>query len=114
MSRATSVPSHRASRRVLTCAVLALAIVVSACGSDVPSKADFESQIGKVTGGRVTSELASCVYDKLEKDQPELLRRAITTPDLSDADDKKMQTLLAQCVLIQNDTSLRTTTTRGK
>ncbi len=87
---------------------------MTSCGDDVPSKADFSTEIGKVTGGRVSPELAGCVYDRLAKDQPALLRRAIATPDLSKAEDDKMARLLAQCVLDRDSTSKRTTTTTGR
>jgi hypothetical protein len=92
---------------MLTFVVLA----AGACGSDVPTKDDFTSSIGRITGGKVDTGLASCVYDRLSKDDPDLLKRAIETPDLTKAEDQKMTDLLAQCVLDRHDKSSSVTTT---
>jgi hypothetical protein len=116
MTRADVAVTRRVLRGLALGFALALSVAaMTSCGDDVPSKADFTTQIGKVTGGRVTPELAGCVYDRLQKDQPALLRRAIATPDLSHAEEDKMSKLLAQCILDRDSTTTtkRTTTTTG-
>jgi hypothetical protein len=111
MTRADLPVTRRVVRGVgLGFAVVVSLAAISSCGSDVPSKADFATEIGKVTGGRVSPDLAGCVYDKLQNDTA-LLRRAIATPDLSKDEDDKMTKLLAQCVLARDSSSSKKTTT---
>jgi hypothetical protein len=100
------------------CALVLSVAATTSCGADVPSKADFANEIGKVTSGRVTPQLAGCVYDKLQKSDSALLRRAIATPDLAKADDDKMTKLLAQCIVDRDvathpNTTTTTTTSDG-
>jgi hypothetical protein len=116
MSRADLPPMRRVARGIGFGFALALSVAaMTSCGDDVPSKADFANEIGKVTNGRVTPDLAGCVYDKLQDDTA-LLRRAIATPDLSKDEDDKMTKLLAQCVLARDTSNSKkntTTTTSG-
>jgi hypothetical protein len=93
----------RRLRAGVVAAGLVLAAVAAGCGEDVPTKAQFTSEIGRITGGRVDSTLASCVYDELSDDEPELLRRAVSTPKLSKTEDERLTKVLATCVLAEED-----------
>jgi hypothetical protein len=116
MTRAHLPTTRRVLLRVaFGCALVLSIAATTSCGDDVPSKADFSSEIGKVTGGRVSPALAGCVYDRLQKNDPALLKRAIATPDLTKAEDDKMAKLLAQCILDRDSTTKKkTTTTTGR
>ena len=75
------------------------AIGVTGCGDDVPSKEEFTSKIGTVTGGKVTPELASCVYVKLGKSDGDLLLKASETPNLTKDEDELLSVTLSRCVI---------------
>jgi hypothetical protein len=111
MTRAGTNRSSTPLRLLVALLLSSSLLAAAACGEDVPSKADFSTEIGKVTGGRVSPDLASCVYDKLAKTDPELLKKAITTPDLSKDEDNEMQQLLAHCIIDRNAASTPKTTT---
>ncbi len=114
----TTSPRARATRRTLPLAALAVtaALGLTGCGDDVPSKAEFTSKIGTVTGGKVTPELASCVYQRLGKTDGELLLKASQTPNLTDAEDDRLTVTLAHCIVEadEKDNPPDTTTTTKK
>lgn len=74
-------------------------LLVAACGDDVPSKTEFTSEIERVTAGRVDPELGECIYDKMVDSRSDLLRRAMSTPDLTEAENEQITNLLAQCII---------------
>ncbi len=116
----TTLPRPRGSHRsvIAVALVLSAAFGLSACGDDTPSKEEFTSKIGTVTGGKVTPELAECVYTKLGKSDGELLLKASETPNLTDAEDKRLTLALAGCIVDQdakdNPPEPTTTTTSEK
>jgi hypothetical protein len=98
-------------RRWATVVAVGLAVLVGAagCGDDVPSKSEFTSEIARVTDGRVPPELGGCIYDKMVKSQGGLLRRAMSTPDLTDAENEQITNLLAQCIVERDESTTGTT-----
>ena len=117
----TNSPRARVPRRSIV--VLALALVASlglaGCGDDVPSQAEFTSKIGTVTGGKVDSELAGCVYQRLGKNDGELLLKASQTPNLTKHEDEVLSVALSHCIIDKYEkdnpkVSTTTTTTEDR
>lgn len=99
------------SRRLLA-GVLLLVVPMSACGDDVPSRADFVAALQKITDPPVDRKLAECAYDALEKDE-RLMRLAMTRTSLDPADDDRLAKIFARCVLGPDaPTTVAPTTTR--
>jgi hypothetical protein len=83
----------------------AFMVIVSACGGGTPSEADFAQRMADITEGRVDAELSNCLYGRLEND-PELLDRAMTLPELPKDDDEQMTQFLAECVLDEGNAAV--------
>src|SRR6188472_2124393 len=101
--RADRTTSRRARVPRRSLVVVALALVASmglaGCGDDVPSKEEFTSKIGTVTGGKVDPELAGCVYQKLGKTDGDLLSKASQTPNLTKHEDELLSVALSHCII---------------
>ena len=99
MSRATW-------QRCASGALLA-ALVLGACGDDVPSRQDFVRQMqDRAEASPVPARVYGCTYDAIRKDQ-RLLQATMDNQGLSKQDNEKLATILSRCVLQNTTTTSR-------
>ena len=77
----------------------------TSCGSSAPTAEDFSERMVTISEGAVSPELANCLFLRLE-DEPELMDRAMTLPELPKSDDEDLQVLLAECIIEKDQIDL--------
>lgn len=83
------------------------ALVLGACGNDVPSRLEFVRQMqDRAETSPVPAKVYGCTYDAIRKDQ-RLLKATMDNSGLSKADERKLATILSRCVVDNATTTTR-------
>ena len=90
-------------------------LAAPACGGDELERSEFVSQVTDKQGG-LDRPLANCVYDAMRADEvllADLRDHGGWSDEISVDSDKKMQKIMARCILDQDETTTTTSPSRS-